>query len=66
MAERPHPGFEAWVCLGCGKEWQVAADSGYPRLICDCGSTLYRLKKVHDEAERVRKDIDELKEAIGV
>jgi len=31
--------YKIWVCLNCGKEWQIPADIAYPSLICDCNST---------------------------
>jgi len=38
-----HPGWIEWRCRGCGKIWYVAADVGYPRLVCNCGSRRFEL-----------------------
>jgi len=41
--------YKVWVCLDCGKEWQITVEAPYPSLVCDCGSTSLILKALADK-----------------
>jgi len=50
--------FRVWLCLSCGKEWQIPREVSYPGFTCSCGSTDFQLKTVMDAmAERIGEEV---------
>jgi len=41
--------YKTYVCLNCGKEWQIPVTVAFPSLVCGCGSTDFIPKILADK-----------------